>query len=184
MRSLSRLISSRSVSRLLYDMLILQLLVHILFIGRFMKIRNFFLLNVTLLFFSFSLISCSGDDDKEANSGESQTLQYTACAKQLIEIIDGDTARIMPMARMLDSTPDSVAYIMKNQLLPDENLSQRINTLYTDYIDNGESFKRLRNDHDSEYRWYEYVLDYPWLHPWWFWIGVIIDVLIIILMFI
>lgn len=47
-----------------------------------MKKRNFFWLNFIILFFSFSLISCSSGNN-EANSEESLSLQSAECAKPI-----------------------------------------------------------------------------------------------------
>lgn len=106
-------------------------------------------------------------------------LSKEEATEMVFKIIDNDTTRILPMARMLNTTQDSIMDAMNDKIELNNSFLLRTSQIASVYEENGESYKKLRHAKDPGYRWFEYVLDYPWLYPWTFWINIIICVLLI-----
>ena len=47
--------------------------------------------------------------------------------------------------------------------------AERVKEVSIYYMQNDQSFSKLRSILDSEYEWYDSVLDFPSHHPYWFW---------------
>lgn len=122
---------------------------------------------IVLLLFSTLFASCAQDSSKRiefAKIVESRTSQDL-----LNDLYLGSDADIEAIARILNVTPSSVERIRKGESYPTVQFEERIYEVSLYYMQNGQSFSKLRAALDPEYAWYDYFMDAPSDHPWLFW---------------
>ena len=140
-----------------------------------------------LLFVVFNMItfsSCSKDNDSIDNPNSRVAIEKMVDSQSTEGLLnnlyvgcDGD---IETLARLLNVTPSTIKRIRKGKTIPTERLEDRIREVSIIYIENDKKFSKLRSSIDPEYRWYETILDFPFHHPWWFWIGNICLIILLI----
>ena len=122
---------------------------------------------IVLLLFSTLFASCAQDSSKRiefAKIVESRTSQDL-----LNDLYLGSDADVEAIARILNVTPSSVERIRKGESYPTALFEERIYEVSLYYMQNGQSFSKLRAALDPEYAWYDYFMDAPSDHPWLFW---------------
>jgi transcriptional regulator with XRE-family HTH domain len=131
-----------------------------------MKSRNI-VYTIVLMLSSMLFASCSEDTTKRiefAKIVESRTSQDL-----LNDLYLGSDADIEAIARILNVTPSSVERIRKGESYPTVQFEERIYEVSLYYMQNGQSFSKLRAALDPEYAWYDYFMDAPSDRPWLFW---------------
>lgn len=131
-----------------------------------------------IFFFAVSLLSCSKDDSQKrveyAKIVESRSTQDL-----LNDLYVGSDADVEAIARIMNVTPSSIERIRNGETDPTDQFEERINEVSIYYMQNDQSFSKLRSAVDPEYGWYDSVLNFPSHHPWWFWCGNIVLLLIL-----
>lgn len=131
-----------------------------------MKSRNI-VYTIVLMLSSMLFASCSEDTTKRiefAKIVESRTSQDL-----LNDLYLGCDADIEAIARILNVTPSSVERIRKGESYPTVQFEERIYEVSLYYMQNGQSFSKLRAALDPEYAWYDYFMDAPSDRPGLFW---------------
>lgn len=131
-----------------------------------MKNRNI-VYTIVLMLSSMLFASCSEDTTKRiefAKIVESRTSQDL-----LNDLYLGSDADIEAIARILNVTPSSVERIRKGESYPAVQFEERIYEVSLYYMQNGQSFSKLRAALDPEYAWYDYFMDAPSDRPGLFW---------------
>jgi len=131
-----------------------------------------------ITFLPFLCSSCSDDTAEErievariVESRSSQDLMndlYLAC--------DGE---VESLARILQCTPSSIDRIRNGKSEPTLQFEEKIKSIAVFYYQNDRKFSKLQSALDSEYGWYDSVLNFPSHHPWIFWIVNIILLLVL-----
>ena len=130
-----------------------------------------------ITFLPFLCSSCSDDAEerietaKIVESRSSQDLMndlYLAC--------DGE---VESLARILQCTPSSIDRIRNGKSEPTLQFEEKIKSIAVFYYQNDRKFSKLQSALDSEYGWYDSVLNFPSHHPWIFWIVNIILLLVL-----
>lgn len=126
------------------------------------------LLIIIILFGSISLSSCTNDDSEKrveyAKIVESRTSQDL-----LNDLYVGSDADVEAIARIMNVTPSSIERIRKGETEPTDQFEERIHEVSVYYMQNDQSFSKLKSVLDPEYGWYDSILYFPSHHPWWFW---------------
>lgn len=115
------------------------------------------------------LSSCSLDNDEEKRVEYARIAESRSSQDLLNDLYIGSDGDVEAIARMLNVTPSSIARIRKGESEPTDQFEERINEVSVYYMQNGQEFSKLRAVIDSEYGWYDSVLNFPSHHPWWFW---------------
>ena len=118
-----------------------------------MKNRNI-VYTIVLMLSSMLFASCSEDATKRiefAKIVESRTSQDL-----LNDLYLGSDADIEAIARILNVTPSSVERIRKGESYPTVQFEERIYEVSLYYMQNGQSFSKLRAALDPEYAWYDF----------------------------
>lgn len=119
-------------------------------------------------FFPFLCTSCSDDAEerieaaKVVESRGSQDLLndlYLAC--------DGD---VESLARILQCTPSSIDRIRNGKSEATLQFEEKIKSIAVFYYQNDRKFSKLQSALDSEYGWYDSILNFPSHHSSIFWI--------------
>lgn len=87
----------------------------------------------------------------------------------LNDLYVGSDADVEAIARIMNVTPSSIERIRKGETDPTDQFEERIHEVSIYYMQNDQSFSKLRSVVDPEYGWYDSVLNFPSHHPWWFW---------------
>lgn len=120
-----------------------------------------------------------------SNNGNENRSEFAVIAESrstidmLNDLYIGSDADTEAISRILKVTPSSIERIRSGETIPSEQFEGRVRAVYTYYIQNDQSFAKLRNLLDSEFKWYDSVLKFPTIHPWWFW-GINIILLLIL----
>lgn len=134
--------------------------------------KKVILLSLATFIVSFAFISCSDDNAEErieaAKIVESRSSQDIM--NDLYLASDGD---IESLARMLQCTPSTIERIRKNETEPTETFEERIKSIATFYYQNDRKYSKLQSILDDEYGWYDSILNFPFHHPYIFWVGII-----------
>ena len=134
--------------------------------------KKVILLSLATFMVSFAFISCSDDNAEErveaAKIVESRTSQDLM--NDLFMACDGD---IESLARMLQCTPSTINRIRNGQTEPTNDFDEKIRSVATFYYQNERKFSKLQSILDDEYGWYDSVLNFPFHHPYIFWVGII-----------
>ncbi len=141
-------------------------------------ISSFSLLFVCILFHSCS--SCSSSDENENDKrAEYAKIAENRNAQDLLDDLfigsDGDGESL---ARMLGVTPSTINRIRKGKSEATPKFEEKIREVTVYYYQNDQSFIKLRSVIDEEWGWYDSILNFSSLHPFWFW-GLIVLLIII-----
>lgn len=126
---------------------------------------------------SMGLSSCATDAEKRTEAAkivESRSTQdllndlYLAC--------DGDSESL---ARVLQVTPSSVERLRNGKSDPTIQFEEKVKTVSIYYYQNDRKYSKLRAILDPEYGWYDSVLNFPSHHPFIFWGGNILLLLLL-----
>ncbi|MRM83897.1 hypothetical protein [Riemerella anatipestifer] len=142
-----------------------------------MKVRQLFKFIFCLL---FMVTSCS-KSDLEKISEYAQIVEKKDAQTLLDDLYIGADGDIASLGRILNASPSSINRIRKGDTVPTSKFEERIKEVSIYYVQNDQSFSKLRSVLDDEYAWYEIILDFPSHNPFWFW-GINI-VLILLLAF-
>lgn len=132
---------------------------------------------IALAIFSLAFTACTSDAEKRleyAKIVESRTEQDL-----LNDLYIGGDADVEAIARILNVTPSTIERLRKGETNSTDQFNERLGQVSIFYIQNGQSFSKLRSILDNEYGWYDSVLNFPSHHPWWFW-GINIVLLLIL----
>lgn len=139
-----------------------------------------YILAIFISILTFS--SCSSEDDEAQKKAEVTKIVENRDAKDLLNDLyigcDGD---VQALCRILNATPSVVDRIRNGQTNATTKFEERIREVTVYYTVKGQSFSKLQSVLDSEYSWYDYVLD----NPLWFLRAIVIGlVAILILLFV
>ena len=138
---------------------------------RFLNLFIYILLGV--LFFS-----CKSDVEKRI---EYAKIVESRSTKDLLnDLYVGSDGDVQAIARIMNVSPSSIERIRNGETEPTDEFDERVHEVAIYYMQNDQKFEKLRSVVDPEYGWYDTVLNFPSLHPWWFWCGNIILLLVII----
>ena len=130
-----------------------------------------------IVFLPFLCFSCSDDAEeridaaKIVESRNSQDLMndlYLAC--------DGD---VESLARIMQCTSSSIDRIRNGKSEPTLQFEEKIKSIAVYYFQNDRKFSKLQSALDTEYGWYDSILNFPSHYPWIFWIVNIILLLLL-----
>lgn len=124
--------------------------------------------------------SCGRSDIDEAKkrSEFAQIIDERSSKDVLNELYiasDGDSESL---ARILQVTPSSVERLRKGETYPTDEFQVRLKEVATYYAQHDKSFRELRSALDSEYKWYNFIKDWPLSHGWTILIILIIQILL------
>lgn len=122
-----------------------------------------FLLACGILLFS----ACSSDSERQAEIA--QIVEARSTVDLLNDLYIGCDGDLEALARVLNATPSSIERLRKEMSVPTDKFTERIREVSIFYMQNDQSFSKLQSILDPEYGWYDYVLDFPSHHPYWFW---------------
>ena len=122
-----------------------------------------FLLACGILLFS----ACSSDSERQAEIA--LIVEARSTVDLLNDLYIGCDGDIEALARVLNATPSSIERLRKEMSVPTDKFTERIREVSIFYMQNDQSFSKLQSILDPEYGWYDYVLDFPSHHPYWFW---------------
>ena len=127
------------------------------------KLFVYFFLVCGVLLFS----ACSSDSERQAEIA--QIVESRSTVDLLNDLYIGCDGDIEALARVLNATPSSIERLRKEMSVPTDKFTERIREMSIFYMQNDQSFSKLQSILDPEYSWYDYVLDFPSHHPYWFW---------------
>lgn len=141
-------------------------------------ISSFSLLFVCISFHSCS--SCSSSDENESDKkAEYAKIAENRNAQDLLDDLfigsDGDGESL---ARMLGVTPSTINRIRKGKSEATPKFEEKIREVTVYYYQNDQSFIKLRSVIDEEWGWYDSILNFPSLHPFWFWGLIVLSIII------
>lgn len=134
--------------------------------------------SLSLFFVFLSFHSCSSCSSSEENESDKRA-EYAKIAENrnaqdlLDDLFIGSDGDVESLARMLGVTPSTIDRIRKGKSEATPKFEERIREVTIYYYQNDQSFVKLRSVIDEEWGWYDWVLNFPTLHPYWFW-GIII----------
>ena len=136
-----------------------------------------FLTFVLMCIMSMTLTSCSTDAEKRAEAAKVVEARSTQdLLNDLYLASDNDTESL---ARMLQVTPSSIERLRNGKSDPTVQFDEKVKTVSIYYYQNNRKYSLLRSTLDPEYGLYDSVLDFPSHHPFIFWGGNIILLLIL-----
>ena len=115
------------------------------------------------MFFS----ACTSDAERQAEIAK--IVESRSTVDLLNDLYIGSDGDIEALARVLNATPSSIERLRKEMSTPTNKFAERVKEVSIYYMQNDQSFSKLRSILDSEYEWYDSVLDFPSHHPYWFW---------------
>lgn len=126
-----------------------------------------------------SLTQCS-KDDSQIRIEYAKIVESRSAKDLLNDLYIGSDADVDAIARIMNVTPSSIERIRNGETDPTDQFEERIHDVSIYYMQNDQSFSKLRSVVDPEYGWYDTILNFPFHHPWWFWSVNIIVLLVII----
>lgn len=136
-----------------------------------------FLTFVLMCIMSMTLTSCSTDPEKRAEAAKIVEARSTQdLLNDLYLASDNDTESL---ARILQVTPSSIERLRNGKSDPTVQFDEKVKTVSIYYYQNNRKYSLLRSTLDPEYGWYDSVLNFPSHHPFIFWGGNIILLLIL-----
>lgn len=146
-----------------------------------MKIKIFALLVSVFAVLLFS--SCSSKEKEAQKRIEYTKIVENRSAQDLLnDLYIGCDDDIQALCRILNTTPSVVDRIRNGKTLATSKFEERIKEVTVYYMINDQTFSQVRSVLDPEYGWYDYILDLPSNHPYWFW-GMLIVCLAILIYF-
>ena len=141
--------------------------------------RNIILFLIAIL--SVMTVSSCSKDESEKRIEFAKIVESRTSQDLLNDLYVGSDADIEAIARIMNVTPSSIERIRNGETEPTAQFEERIREVSLYYMQNDQSFSKLQSIVDPEYGWYDSILNFPSHHPWWFWVG---NALLIILSFI
>ena len=111
--------------------------------------------------------ACTSDAERQAEIAK--IVESRSTVDLLNDLYIGSDGDIEALARVLNATPSSIERLRKEMSTPTNKFAERVKEVSIYYMQNDQSFSKLRSILDSEYEWYDSVLDFPSHHPYWFW---------------
>lgn len=130
--------------------------------------KNKILLVLAMVFSLIFVTSCT-KDESEKRIEYSKIVESRTSQDLLNDLYVGSDADVEAIARIMNVTPSSIERIRKGETDPTDDFEERIHEVSIYYMQNDQSFSKLQSVLDPEYGWYDYVLNFPSHHPWWFW---------------
>jgi transcriptional regulator with XRE-family HTH domain len=127
------------------------------------------LLFLFTIFGTVILSSCSSDDNSEKRIEYAKIVESRTCQDLLNDMYVGSDADVEAIARIMNVTPSSIERIRRGETDPTEQFEERIREVSLYYMQNDQSFSKLRSVLDPEYGWCDTLMDAPSNHPKWFW---------------
>lgn len=134
---------------------------------------------LVIVVLGLSLLPSCTKDESEKRIEYAKIAESRSSQDLLNDLYVGSDADVEAIARIMNVTPSSIERIRKGETDPTDQFDERINEVTVYYMQNGQKFSKLRSLLDPEYGWYDSVLDFPTNHPWWFWGGNILLLLIL-----
>ena len=134
---------------------------------------------IVTVFTSILLFSCKNDSEKRLEYAK--IVESRSTQDLLNDLYVGSDGDIQAIARIMNVTPSSIERIRNGETEPSDQFDERVHEVAIYYMQNDQKFEKLRSVVDPEYGWYETILNFPSLHPWWFWITIILMVILGIL---
>lgn len=124
--------------------------------------------------------SCSSKEEEMQKRIEVTKIVENRSAQELLnDLYIGSDGDMQSLCRMLNTTPSVVDRIRNGKTEATTKFEERIKEVAIYYSVNGQSFSKLQSVLDSEYGWYDSILNFPSHHPWWFW-GINIIILLVL----
>ena len=76
-------------------------------------------------------------------------------------------------------TPSSIDRLRNGKTVATAKFEEKVKTVAIYYYQNDRKFSVIQSALDEEYGWYDSILNFPSHHPWIFWIGNIILLLVL-----
>lgn len=127
----------------------------------------------------FCLFSCA-KDDSEKRIEYAKIVEGRPTQDLLNDLYVGSDGDVEAIARIMNVTPASIERIRNGETEPTDEFDERVHEVAIYYMQNDQKFSKLQSVLDPEYGWYDSILNFPSHHPFWFWLG---NALIIILAF-
>lgn len=106
-----------------------------------------------------SFSACSNDAEKQAEFAK--IVESRSVVDLLNDLYIGSDGDIEALARVLNATPSSIERLRKEETAPTEKFIERVREVSIYYVQEGQSFRKLRSALDPQYKWYS---------PMWEWI--------------
>lgn len=143
-----------------------------------MKIKQL-LLVVTLIVSPFVFLSCSGSDEAENRIEAAKVVESRSCEDLLNDLYLASDGDIESLSRILQVTPSSIDRLRNGKTVATAKFEEKVKTVAIYYYQNDRKFSVIQSALDEEYGWYDSILNFPSHHPWFFWIGNIILLLVL-----
>ena len=138
-------------------------------------------LHIVIIALCIMTVSSCSKDESEKRIEFAKIVESRTSQDLLNDLYVGSDADIEAVARIMNVTPSSIERIRKGETEPTAQFEERIREVSLYYMQNDQSFSKLQSIVDPEYGWYDFILNFPFHHPWWFWLG---NAMLIILGFI
>lgn len=138
-------------------------------------------LHIIIIAFCIMTVSSCSKDESEKRIEFAKIVESRTSQDLLNDLYVGSDADIEAIARIMNVTPSSIERIRNGETEPTAQFEERIREVSLYYMQNDQSFSKLQSIVDPEYGWYDSILNFPFHHPWWFWLG---NALLIILSFV
>ena len=143
-----------------------------------MKIKQL-LLVVTLIVSPFVFLSCSGSDEAENRIEAAKVVESRSNEDLLNDLYLASDGDIESLSRILQVTPSSIDRLRNGKTVATAKFEEKVKTVAIYYYQNDRKFSVIQSALDEEYGWYDSILNFPSHHPWIFWIGNIILLLVL-----
>jgi len=135
--------------------------------------------SMSLFFCLIILCSCSSNGSSDTNRAEYAKIAENRTAQDLLDdLFIGSDGDVESLARMLNVTPSTIDRIRKGKTEATPKFEEKIREVTKFYYQNDQSFIKLRSVIDEEWGWYDSVLKFYKLHPYWFWGFIILSIII------
>ena len=122
---------------------------------------------IASILLSVFMISCKTEAEKRLEYAK--IVESRSTQDLLNDLYVGSDGDVQAIARILNVTPSSIERVRNGETEPTDQFDERVHEVAIYYMQNDQNFSRLRSVVDSEYGWYDSILNFPTLHPWWFW---------------
>lgn len=116
---------------------------------------------------SVFMISCKTEAEKRLEYAK--IVESRSTQDLLNDLYVGSDGDVQAIARVMNVTPSSIERIRNGETEPTDQFDERVHEVAVYYMQNDQKFEKLRSVVDTEYGWYDSILNFPTLHPWWFW---------------
>ena len=120
-----------------------------------------------IAFLPFLCSSCS--DDAEERIEVAKIVESRGSQDLLNDLYLACDDDVESLARILQCTPSSINRIKNGKSEPTMQFEEKIKTIAVFYYQNDRKFSKLQAALDSEYGWYDSILNFPSHHPLIFW---------------